>query len=234
MGETSVSGNAVDATAAACVHQVSVLFVDLVGFTALSEQLPPSELMTLVNSCFDHVAPFIKLYDGQLNRYEGDRILAVFRGRTARGHHAKRALSAAQVIQTEIERFNQTFAADLPAPIRLHIGINTGPAAIGMMGAAGFQVPTVIGYSVNLAARLADESGPGEILVGEKTYLLTHPFFDMRPLPPLQLRGIRNAVRAYRLCGLQLEGKAETRSKRSLQLQLSYDLGILPLAHRLA
>jgi adenylate cyclase len=232
MDEISLLVNDVDA--GACVHQVTVLFVDLAGFTALSEQLSPPELMTLVNSCFDHVAPVITLYDGQLNRYEGDRLLTVFRGRTARGHHSKRALSAAQAVQEEIERFNQTIAEDLPTAIQLHMGINTGLAATGMMGAAGFQVPTVMGYSVNLAARLADESSPGETLVGEMTYLLTHTSFDLRSMPPMRLRGVKNAVRAYRLCYPQVEGSAETRCKETLQLPLSYDFGILRRAHQLA
>jgi adenylate cyclase len=198
MDKISISAEVIGVTVG--VRQATVLFADLVDFTTFSEQLLPVELMTLLNQCFDSMAPAITYYDGALDRYEGDRLLAVFQGRTVRGHHAERALNAALAIQTEIAHFNQAYASRLPAPVRLHTGINTGPVAHGMVGVTGFRIPTVIGYTVNLAARLADRAGPDEILVGETTGLLTCTRFDLEPLTCLGLKGISSQVQAYRLC----------------------------------
>lgn len=205
--------------ASADVHQVTVLFADLVDFTTFSERLTPVELMTLLNNCLDSIAPAITHHDGVLDRYEGDRLLAVFWGRTARGHHAERALNTALAIQTEIARFNQAYATRLPAPIRFHIGVNTGPVAYGMVGVMGFRVPTVIGYTVNLAARLTDRAGPDEILAGETASLLTDNLFELEPLAPLRLKGISSKVQAYRLCNHSLGESAGTPERTSLRLQ---------------
>lgn len=219
---------------AAGVHQATVLFADLVDFTTFSEQLPPVELMTLLNRCFDSMAPAIAYYDGALDRYEGDRLLAVFQGRTVRGHHAERALNAALAIQTEIAHFNQAYASRLPAPVRLHTGINTGPVAHGMVGVTGFRISTVIGYTVNLAARLADWAGPDEILVGETTGLLMCTRFDLEPLTHLRLKGISSQVQAYRLCNYPSGGSTITPGNTCLWFQWDCEWGIISVVRHFA
>jgi adenylate cyclase len=232
MDKISISAEVIGVTVG--VRQATVLFADLVDFTTFSEQLLPVELMTLLNQCFDSMAPAITYYDGALDRYEGDRLLAVFQGRTVRGHHAERALNAALAIQTEIAHFNQAYASRLPAPVRLHTGINTGPVAHGMVGVTGFRIPTVIGYTVNLAARLADRAGPDEILVGETTGLLTCTRFDLEPLTCLGLKGISSQVQAYRLCNHSSGGSTNTPGSTCLWFQWKYEWEIISIISHFA
>ena len=179
--------------------QVTVMFADISGFTAMSEKLDPEEVRNMINACFEHLGVVIKRYDGHIDKFIGDEIMALFGAPIAHENDPERALRAALGMMTALTDFNTTHADKIPKPLGLHFGINTGVVIAGGIGTAERRDYSVIGDTVNLAARLEDLSETGEILVGEQTYRLTAALFDFEPLPPVQVKGKEKPVQVYRL-----------------------------------
>src|SRR5262249_52055208 len=125
--------------------------------------------------------------------------MALFGAPIAYENHAERALRAALEIMEALKTFNREHRTSLG----LHIGINTGLVVAGGIGAQGQQQYSVMGDTVNLAARLEDASEVGEILVGPNTYRLVTPLFEFDPLPPIKVKGKAEPVTVYRLLGLK-------------------------------
>ncbi len=176
---------------------VTILFADVVGFTALSEQLDPEEVREFMNRCFDRLVPAITKYGGTIDKFIGDEIMALFGAPMAHEDDPVRALRAALEMGEHISQFNQDNGTNLG----LHIGVNTGLVVAGGVGSRGQEQYTVMGDPVNLASRLEGISGPSEILVGQDTYRLTAPIFDFEPLAPQAIKGKEDAVVVYRLLG---------------------------------
>ncbi len=179
--------------------QVTVLFADIAGFTALSETLDPEDVRSLINACFDRLVEVIHRYGGYIDKFIGDEVMALFGAPVALENAAERALLAALDMKKALAEFNAHHADRLPRPLSLHFGLNTGPVIAGSIGARYRQDYSVLGDAVNLAARLEDLSGPNEILVGENTYRLTETRFEFEALPPVTVKGKSRPVRVYRL-----------------------------------
>jgi predicted ATPase/class 3 adenylate cyclase len=182
---------------------VTILFVDVSGFTALAEKLDPEEVRNLINGCFDELVPIVQKYGGTIDKFIGDEIMALFGAPVAHENDPERALRSALEMMTGISSFNQRRRTELS----LHIGINTGPVVTGAVGSQGRKDYSVMGDAVNLAARLEDASGDGEIYVGPITYRLTSSLFDFEWLDSLQLKGKSEQQSAYRLVGLKTAPK---------------------------
>ncbi len=190
---------------------VTVLFADLVGFTALSERLDPETIRRLMNACFDVLKAAVDRYGGHIDKYIGDEIMALFGAPVAYEDHAERALRAALAMREAVEAFDplvviggeENQVRDLEIEIAIHIGINTGMVIAGGIGARDNRQYSVMGDAVNVAARLTELSESGQILVGEITYQLTAPLFDFTALPPLVLRGRQEPQSVYALQRLQ-------------------------------
>jgi class 3 adenylate cyclase len=178
---------------------VTVMFADLSGFTALAENMDPERVRSLMNACFDHLVPIIEKYEGVIDKFIGDEIMALFGAPVAHEDDPARALCAALDMMGALERFNTEHSTNLG----LHVGVNTGLAVAGGIGSRGRQQYSVIGDAVNLASRLESVSEPGEILLGPDTYRLTAPLFDFESLEPIQVQGRAEPVRPYRLLGLK-------------------------------
>ncbi len=178
---------------------VTTMFVDVSGFTALAEKLDPEEVRGIINGCFDQLVPIVQKYDGTVDKFIGDEIMALFGAPVAHENDPERALRAALEMMESISAFNQQQNTSLS----LHIGINTGPVVTGAIGSKDRKDYSVMGDSVNLAARLEQSSADGEIYVGPNTYRLTNAIFDFDALPPLALKGKTEPVPAYRLNGLK-------------------------------
>lgn len=153
---------------------VTVLFADLSGFTALVEKSDPESVRELVNECFDRLAPVIERYQGVIDQFVGDEILALFGAPAAHEDDPARACRAALDLLEEIEKMNTERQLDLG----LHIGISSGMVLAGGMGSRGRQQYSVLGDAVNLGARLQDAAERGEIFVGAETYRLTREQFE--------------------------------------------------------
>jgi class 3 adenylate cyclase/tetratricopeptide (TPR) repeat protein len=175
--------------------QVSVIFADLSGFTAMSERLDPEEVRELLSSCFEELVDVIESHQGTVEKYIGDCIVAIFGAPLAQEDHALKALKTCLGLLTRLEDFNVKNGLELG----LHIGVNSGLVVAGEIRAGSTSQYAVTGDTVNLAARLEGKSSTGEILVGPETYRLSDHLFRFGPPRPLTLKGKAEPVPA-RLC----------------------------------
>ena len=187
-------------------RHVTVMFADISGFTAMSEKLDPEEVRGMINGCFERLGAVIDRYGGHIDKFIGDEIMALFGAPVAHENDPERALRAALDMMDALEEFNRQHANKIPKPLALHFGINSGLVIAGGIGTSQRQDYSVMGDTVNLAARLEDLSEAGEILVGETTHRLTAPLFEFDALKPVQVKGKAQPVRVYRL----LKAKAVT------------------------
>ncbi len=177
----------------------TVIFADLSGFTALSEKLDAEVVRDLMNGCFDCLVPVIEKYGGTIDKFIGDEIMALFGAPHTQEDHAERALNAALEMMSNLRVFNQQHSTQLG----MHIGINSGMVVAGGLGSVGRQTYSVLGDTVNVAARLEDASTSGDIFVGPQTYLQCAPLFEFETLPPMTLKGKSAPLAIYRLLRLK-------------------------------
>jgi class 3 adenylate cyclase/tetratricopeptide (TPR) repeat protein len=185
---------------------VTIMFADISGFTALAEKMDPEIVRDTMNRCFDHLVPCVKRYDGTIDKFIGDEIMALFGAPQAHENDPERALRSAIEMQSALARFN----AEHNMQLGIHFGINTGLVLAGAIGSSGQQAYSVIGDAVNLASRLEDISERGQILVGPDTYRLTAALFNFEALPPTSIKGKSEFVTIYRLTGVKA-GASSTR-----------------------
>ena len=134
--------------------RVSVLFADHVGFTAMSETLDPEEVHGIMDAYFGAVTPAITRYQGTVEKYIGDAIMAVFGAPQAIENHEKMAVLAALAMQGALAALNEKLAAERGVRLAIRIGVNTGLVLFGAMGGPAGEDFAVVGDAVNLAARL--------------------------------------------------------------------------------
>ena len=186
-------------------RQVTILFADISGFTTLSETLDPEMVRDLINACFSRLAPIIEKYDGTIDKFIGDEIMALFGAPIAHENDPERALRAALEMQTALANFG----TERDLSLGLHCGINTGLVIAGQIGSQGRQEYTVMGDAVNLASRLTDLSQSGQILVGEQTYQLAAALFDFENMGDIHLKGKHQSQVVYRLLNLKERPEAQ-------------------------
>ena len=164
-------------------RRISVLFCDVRGFTRLAHRAPPETIVDLLNILFTEMAAEIFAHQGTLNKYLGDGLMALFGAPVGSEVHAVSAVSAAIGMQQRIRQVNQQLAAKGLPSVTLGIGINTGEATVGCIGAEQRSEYTAIGDTVNIASRIEGIAHPGQILVTEETvkeladqFLLSEPW----------------------------------------------------------
>jgi adenylate cyclase len=180
--------------------EVTVLFADVVGFTAYAEAQPPGDVAELLRGYFTHSVEAIFAEGGTLDKFIGDCVMAFFGAPMAREDHAQRGVRAAIGIQRSLERWNQERAAGDVPPVACRIGLNSGPVVVGDVGSSRRVDYTVLGNTVNVAARLeALVAEPGEIVVGEETRRLLDGTVPVEPLGDRQLKGLQQRISVYRV-----------------------------------
>ncbi|MBI1880832.1 MAG: hypothetical protein HYR94_21860, partial [Chloroflexi bacterium] len=179
--------------------QVTVMFADISGFTAMSEKLDPEEVRSMINACFERLGAVIDRYGGHIDKFIGDEIMALFGAPVAHENDPERALRAALDMMAALEEFNDEHAGRIPKRLALHFGLNSGLVIAGGIGTRQRQDYSVMGDTVNLAARLEDLSEAGEILAGEDTFRLTAPLFEFETRQPVRVKGKEKPVQVYRL-----------------------------------
>jgi class 3 adenylate cyclase len=150
---------------AAGSRDVSVLFADLKGFTAFSEAHDSDVVQTMLNTYFAVVIPAVRSAGGRVDRYIGDAVMVTFNVSTDQADHAVRAAGAALRFQEAAAGV----AAEHPEWPRFRVGLNTGPATVGLVGGGGQREYTVLGDTVNLASRLEGLAPPGGVVIGGMT-----------------------------------------------------------------
>ncbi|PCG86543.1 adenylate/guanylate cyclase domain-containing protein [Streptomyces sp. WZ.A104] len=179
---------------------VTVLFCDLVGSTALSGVLDPETLRTVTLRYFEAMSAEITARGGTPEKFIGDAVMAVFGVPVVREDDARRALAAALGMRRALARLNEELAATLGIELATRVGVNTGQVVAGSDATA--RQALVSGETVNIAARLEQNAGRGEILIGPGTLLAAGPTVRAEPTGPLRLKGKRESVEAYRLLAL--------------------------------
>jgi adenylate cyclase len=179
---------------------VSVLFADLQGFTSFSERATPSEVISMLNEYWGVTVPVVvREHGGLIERFAGDAVMVVFNAAVDQPDHALRAVKAALEMQTATAET----AARRPGWPRFRAGVNTGPALVGNVGAAGQQSFSAIGDTVNVAARLQTAAEPGQVVLGKRTAADLGAAAVVESLGTLDLKGKDQPVEAFALVRLE-------------------------------
>src|ERR1700742_4244492 len=168
-------------------RQLTVMFIDLVGSTAMSTRLDPEDMGAVIRLYQNTVSGEIARLDGHLAKFMGDGILAYFGWPTAHEDEAERAVRVGLSIVSSVARLQNAQQQQLAA----RVGIATGLVVVGdLIGEGAAQEEAVVGDTPNLAARLQERAGPGEVVVSEQTHRLTRDAFSFRDLGDHALKGI--------------------------------------------
>jgi class 3 adenylate cyclase len=180
-------------------RQVTVLFADLAGYTALSNELDAEEVHALLGCFFDRVDRLVEEHGGHIDKHIGDCVMATFGAPIAHGNDAERAVRAALAIRDAMPELS----ARLGRPLGVHSGVAGGQVVASGTGSASHRAYTVTGDTVNLASRLSDAAASDEILISEKVRRALAERLDCVEADPLAVKGFALPVRAWRLRGLR-------------------------------
>jgi len=186
-------------------RDVTILFVDLRGFTRMSETLKPRETLALLNRYFDRMSGVVERHKGVVDKYIGDALMALFGAPVAQSNAADRALLAALEMRAALEDLNAEFAAEGQPPLGIGIGINTSRVVAGNMGSARRLNYSVVGDGVNVAARLQDLTRNPDyataILVSATTLKAARGSYRTRDLGTAPVKGRAEPVAIFALDG---------------------------------
>ncbi|MFN0063417.1 MAG: adenylate/guanylate cyclase domain-containing protein [Myxococcaceae bacterium] len=182
---------------------VSVLFADIRGFTTMSERETPQTLVTMLNDFFSAMSAVVFRHEGNLDKFIGDCVMAVWGPPSAHEDDPGRALRAALEMQEAVVLLNALREAAGKPPIEVGIGVNTGPAVVGYMGSVDRHEYTAIGDSVNTASRLCGLAQGGEVLATDATVTRAGTGFEVEPLSRASLKGKDKPVQVYRVTGVE-------------------------------
>jgi len=182
------------------VREVSILFADISGFTSMSETMSPSSVALLLNDYLSRMTDVIFKYEGTLDKYIGDAIMAVFGAPLDMPDHATRAIKTALEMQERLAEWNAD-RKEGPA-FRIRIGINSGNAVAGEIGSINKKEYTVLGDTVNTASRLESSvAKPGSVVIGANTHALVEGLFEFRSLGRFSLKGKSLEVPCFEVTG---------------------------------
>ena len=202
---------------------VTVLFADIAGFSRLAIRLGAEDLHAVMDGCFERLSQAVHRYEGTINQFTGDGVMALFGAPIAHEDHAERAVHAALAIQGAMAEYGEALARERSLEFRMRIGLHSGTVVVGRIGDNLRMDYTAQGDTVNLAARLEAAATPGTVLVSEGTRRLAEGAFAFHPLAPLALKGYDTAVAAFEVTG---------RRERRARVDLAAERGLTPLVGR--
>jgi len=185
--------------------ELTVLFSDIKGFTTIAEGLTPEELVNLLNEYLTVMTDVVFKYDGTLDKYIGDAIMAVYGAPLDSPDHPFNACQSALEMIKELKRLNEKWVGEGRQAFDIRIGINTGPMMVGNMGSKQRFDFTAMGDSVNLGSRLegANKSYKTSIIIGEITYERVKNEFVCMELDSVRVKGKKKPVKIYSLAGIK-------------------------------
>src|SRR5215471_8990272 len=204
-------------------RQLTVLFCDLVGSTALSAQLDPEDLLEVVRAYQTTCAEVIQRFDGYIAQYLGDGLLVYFGYPQAHEDDAQRAVQASLGMLTAMQALCTRVEQDKGIRLAVRLGIHTGLVVVGDMGGAGRHEQLALGETPNIAARLQGLAQPNALTVSEATYRLVEGYFTCKSLGKHALRGVSQPLNIYRVLGA-----SGVRSR----LEVAQTRGLTPLVGR--
>jgi adenylate cyclase len=179
----------------------TVLFVDIRGFTALTEKHDPQEwALFLSDNYFSPLGEIVFHNNGTLDKHIGDGIMAIYGAPIATDDDALRAVRSAVEMRTTMQALNGQSDRDHQLPIA--IGVHSGEVVVGMFGSARKREYTALGHTVNVAARLEQIAAPGQILISAQTYELVQPHVEVARLEPLMVKGLADPLQVYNVLNM--------------------------------
>ena len=177
------------------VVQATVVFLDICGFTALAEKMPPTDVVGLLNTYFDIVVKEFIAQGGHVDKFMGDAVMAVFRGE----HHLDRAIDAALSARTALQDSKTPLPAGFDYRPEVSIGVNTGEVVSGNIGSASLKRLdyTVIGDVVNMSQRLQSAAKAGQVIISEAVYLQVKESFQCQYVDEVVLKNKAQPVKIY-------------------------------------
>jgi class 3 adenylate cyclase/tetratricopeptide (TPR) repeat protein len=201
---------------------VTVLFADVANYTSLSEKLDPEEVHQIMDGCFKILMDEIHKYEGTINQFTGDGVMALFGAPIAHEDHAQRACHAALSIQKSLEDYNYKIEKDFGVEFKIRLGINSGPVIVGSIGDDLRMDYTAVGDTTNLASRMESIAEPGDTLVSKNTYKAAKDYFDFESLGMVEVKGKTASQEVYRLLKT---GEAQSRMDASVAKGLTRFVG---------
>ena len=181
---------------------VTVLFCDVTGSTALGERIDPESLRRVMARYFETAKAIVERHGGSVEKFIGDAVMAVFGVPAVHEDDALRAVRAAEELRGGLNELNDELERSYGTRLELRMGVNTGEVVTGT------EERLATGDAVNVAARLEQAAQPGELLLGEETYLLVREGVEAEPAPPVEAKGKADPLPAYRLLSVQAEAPA--------------------------
>jgi class 3 adenylate cyclase len=201
---------------------VTVLFADVANYTAISEKLDPEEVHQIMDDCFKILMEEIHKYEGTINQFTGDGVMALFGAPVAHEDHAQRACYAALSIQKALENYEEKIKKDFGADFKMRIGLNSGPVIVGSIGDDLRMDYTAVGDTTNLASRLENMARPGTSLVSNHTHRLAREFFEFKSLGKVAVKGKKTPLEAFEIIKAS---EVETRLDASIAKGLTKFVG---------
>jgi len=201
---------------------VTVLFTDVAGYTSISEKLDPEEVHQIMDGCFKVLMDEIHKYEGTIDKFTGDGVMALFGAPVAHEDHAQRACYAALAMQRAMGEYSERLRKDYGVEFKVRVGLNSGPVIIGSVGNDLRMDYTAIGDTTNLASRMETNAKPGTVLVSSDTYKIARDFFRFEPLGEVKVKGKEEPVEAYQLIEAS---EVETRIEASVAKGLTRFVG---------
>jgi hypothetical protein len=177
----------------------------------------------IVDRCFDHITAEVHRFEGTINQYTGDGVMALFGAPIAHEDGPRRAVHAALGIQRALREYAKELGAARGYAVSLRIGLNTGLVVVGKIGDDLRMDYTAVGDTTNLAARMQQVAEPGTVVISEATQKLVSGFFEMRDLGEQDLKGHAARVRAYEVIRARM---------RRARLEIAAERGLTPLVGR--
>jgi class 3 adenylate cyclase/tetratricopeptide (TPR) repeat protein len=197
--------------------QVTVLFADVSGFTSLSERLDPEDVHGLMNRAFEVMLDEVHRYEGTVNQFLGDGIMALFGAPISHEDHAHRAAHAALGIRRRLDELRDELQRRRGIIFQVRQGVNTGLVVVGTIGTDLRMDYTAVGDTTNVAARLQQIADPGRIVISAPTHRLVDGYFYTRSLGELPLKGKTEPVPAWELIsGREARTRLEVEAERGL------------------
>jgi len=178
---------------------VTVLFADVVGFTSISERLDPEEVHQIMDGCFNILIDEIHRFEGTINQFTGDGVMALFGAPISHEDHAQSACYASLSIQRVIEAYGKKLNEERGIDFKMRIGLNTGPVIVGAIGDDLRMDYVAIGDTVNLASRMESIAEPGSVLASTDTHKIAGEFFEFVSLGNFTLKGKKEPQEAFEL-----------------------------------
>ena len=172
------------------LRTVTILFADIRGFTSMSNRASATKIVSMLNWYFEAIVDVIFRFEGTVDKYIGDEVMALFGAPVAMPDAPDKAVACALEVHRALEEMNKVREQYGEEPIRIGIGINTGEVVVGSMGSSKTMQYTCIGEPVNVAARLTKLAKVGQVLISENTFNSLKAKVSAEPLPPVEVKGI--------------------------------------------